>query len=148
MAASIESRVPFLDHELVEFALQIPQSVQIRGLAGKQVLKKATAGLLPRSVLDRPKLGFPTPWREWLAGPQLNAIETTLLDPRSMGRGLFRRSSVEQLFRQHRDGYRDHSDRIWRLLTLEMWHRVCLEGDDHDFERTEPSEAKLSSARS
>jgi len=138
MAASVESRVPFLDHELVEFALTIPRSVQIRGLAGKQVLKEAMANLLPRSVLHRRKLGFPTPWREWLSGPQLNFVEKMLLDGRSMERGLFRRSNVEQLFREHRHGYRDHSDRIWRLLTLELWHRVCLEGEAHDIRGAEP----------
>jgi len=60
MAASIESRVPFLDHVLVEFATRIPREAQIQGLAGKGVLKKAVQDLLPHSILYRPKLGFPT----------------------------------------------------------------------------------------
>ena len=129
MATSIESRVPFLDHVLVEWAMRVPASVQIRGMSGKRILKKAMAGLLPDSIIYRPKLGFPTPWSGWLAGPQLDVIERMLLEPRSLERGLFKRSALERLFREHRAKYRDHYDRIWRLLNLELWHRACLEGE-------------------
>jgi asparagine synthase (glutamine-hydrolysing) len=132
MAASIESRVPFLDHELVEFAARIPQRVQIEGMAGKRILKKAMAGLLPPEILHRKKLGFPTPWRRWMAGPQLDAVQNLLLDSRSRSRALFKPTAVEQLFGEHRARYRDHGDRIWRLLNLELWHRVCLEGESHE----------------
>jgi asparagine synthase (glutamine-hydrolysing) len=142
MAASIESRVPFLDHKLVEFATSIPRHYQLQGLSGKHILKKAVQDLLPHSILYRPKLGFPTPWSGWLAGPQLDLIEQTLLEPRSIGRGYFNRNVVERLFREHRAKYRDNYDRIWRLLNLELWHRVCLEGESHDFVG-EPETAKL-----
>jgi asparagine synthase (glutamine-hydrolysing) len=134
MAASIESRVPFLDHVLLEFAINIPRRHQLRGLTGKNILKKAVEDLLPPSILNRPKLGFPTPWSGWLAGQQLDAIESTLLEPRSLERGLFKRPAIELLFKEHRAKHRDHYDRIWRLLNLELWHRVCLEGESHDFE--------------
>jgi asparagine synthase (glutamine-hydrolysing) len=132
MAASIESRVPFLDHVLVEFATRIPREVQIQGLAGKRILKKAVEDLLPHSILYRPKLGFPTPWSGWLAGPRLEAIRDMLLEPRSLDRGFFRREAIEQLFDEHRARHRDNYDRIWRLLNLELWHRVCLEGEAHE----------------
>jgi asparagine synthase (glutamine-hydrolysing) len=132
MAASIESRVPFLDHKLVEFATSIPRQRQLHRLSGKHVLKKAVQDLLPHSILYRPKLGFPTPWSAWLAGPQFDAIEKTLLEPRSVDRGYFKRDVVERLFREHRAKYRDNYDRIWRLLNLELWHRVCLEGESHE----------------
>jgi asparagine synthase (glutamine-hydrolysing) len=132
MAASIESRVPFLDHVLVEWAMRVPASIQLRGTSGKRILKKAMEGLLPNSIIYRPKLGFPTPWSGWLAGAQLDRIESLLLEPRSMDRGFFKRSAVETLFREHRARYRDHYDRIWRLLNLELWHRVCLEGEPYD----------------
>lgn len=135
MAASIESRVPFLDHVLVEFATRIPREVQLKGLAGKQILKKAVENLLPRSILYRPKLGFPTPWSGWLAGPRLDAIEKLLLEKRSLHRGYFRRQAIERLFAEHRARYRDHYDRIWRLLNLELWHRVCMEGESQGFTR-------------
>jgi len=131
MAASIESRVPFLDHLLLEFATNIPQNLQLGGFAGKRILKKAVEDLLPHSILYRPKLGFPTPWSRWLAGPQLDVIRKLLLEPRSTERQLFQRSAVERLFEEHRSGYRDHYDRIWRLLNLELWHRVCLEKEEH-----------------
>jgi asparagine synthase (glutamine-hydrolysing) len=141
MAASIESRVPFLDHKLVEFATRIPRQFQLKGLAGKNILKKAMEALLPHSILYRPKLGFPTPWSGWLAGSQLDAIERMLLEPRSLDRGYFRRDAVERLFREHRANYRDHYDRIWRLLNLETWQRVCVEGDPHELPSREPAAA-------
>ena len=145
MAASIESRVPFLDHVLVEFATRIPRQVEIHGLAGKRVLKKAVHDLLPHSILYRPKLGFPTPWSGWLAGPRLEAIREMLLEPRSLDRGYFRREAIERLFNEHRSKHRDNYDRIWRLLNLELWHRVCLEGEAHG-EAGEP-EMRLASTR-
>ena len=132
MAASIESRVPFLDHVLVEFTRRIPQRHLIKGLAGKQILKKGVEDLLPHSILYRPKLGFPTPWSSWLSGSQLNVIQDTLLEPRTLERGLFKRAAVERIFNEHRAQYRDHYDRIWRLLNLELWHRVCLEGESYE----------------
>lgn len=132
MAASIESRVPFLDHPLVEFATNIPQSLQVGGFAGKHILKKGVEDLLPRSILYRPKLGFPTPWSRWLAGPRLDFIRSLLLEPRSTDRGFFRISAIEKLFEEHRSGYRDHYDRIWRLLNLELWHRACLEKEEFE----------------
>ena len=132
MAASIESRVPFLDHVLVEFATRIPREVQLQGLTGKRILKKAMEDLLPHEILYRPKLGFPTPWSGWLAGPRLETIRAMLTEPRSLERGYFRREAIDKLFDDHRAKHRDNYDRIWRLLNLELWHRVCLEGESHD----------------
>ena len=145
MAASIESRVPFLDHVLVEFATRIPREVQLKGLAGKTILKKAVEDILPHSIIYRPKLGFPTPWSGWLAGQRLETIREMLLEPRSLDRGYFRREAIDRLFNEHRDKHRDNYDRIWRLLNLEMWHRVCLEGEPHD--EIGQQEMKLVSAR-
>ena len=132
MAASIESRVPFLDHVLVEFATRIPREVQIKGLAGKTILKKAVEDILPHEIIYRPKLGFPTPWSGWLAGPRLDTIRDMLLEPRSLDRGYCRREAIERLVNEHRANHRDNYDRIWRLLNLELWHRVCLEGEPHN----------------
>jgi asparagine synthase (glutamine-hydrolysing) len=129
MTASIESRVPFLDHVLVEFATRIPRELQLRGLAGKTILKKAVEDLLPHSIIYRKKMGFPTPWSGWLAGSRLDGIEAMLLEPRSLDRGYFRGEAIQQLFHEHRSRRRDNYDRIWRLLNLELWHRVCLEGE-------------------
>jgi asparagine synthase (glutamine-hydrolysing) len=129
MAASLEARVPFLDHALVEFAFSIPSHFHTQGLSGKRILKHLVAPLLPSIVLHRKKLGFPTPWEFWLSGAKSEAIEKLLLHPRTTERGLVRPEAVQRLFAEHRAGYRDHATRIWRLLNLELWDRVFLEGD-------------------
>ncbi|MGA8438823.1 MAG: asparagine synthase (glutamine-hydrolyzing) [Candidatus Sulfotelmatobacter sp.] len=129
MAASIESRVPFLDHSLVEFTASIPAKYATRGMAGKCILKAAVQDLLPNSIVHRQKMGFPTPWAYWLSGPQLEDLEHLLVEPRTLQRGLFRGESVKRLFAEHRAGSRDHGNRIWRLLNFELWLRVCVDGE-------------------
>ena len=127
MAASIESRVPFLDHVLVEFTASIPAKYSTKGMAGKCILKSAVADLLPPEIVHRKKMGFPTPWGHWLAGRQLEELQRLLLEPRTLERGLFRGEIVKRLFAEHRAGARDHGNRIWRLLNLELWLRVCVD---------------------
>jgi len=129
MAASIESRVPFLDHALVEFTATIPAKYSTKGMAGKCILKAAVADLLPEAIMSRKKMGFPTPWEYWLKGPQLADLEHLLLEPRTLQRRLFRQEILQRLFAEHRSGARDHGSRIWRLLNLELWLRVCVDGD-------------------
>jgi asparagine synthase (glutamine-hydrolysing) len=129
MAASIESRVPFLDHALVEFTATIPAKYSTKGMAGKCILKSAVADLLPEAIMSRKKMGFPTPWEYWLKGPQLKVLEQLLLEPRTLQRRLFRQEILQRLFAEHRSGARDHGNRIWRLLNLELWLRVCVDGD-------------------
>lgn len=129
MAASIESRVPFLDHILVEFTAGIPAAYEIRKLAGKRVLKSAAEDLLPASIIYRKKMGFPTPLRGWLQGANLDSVEKLLLDPRSLEWGLFRPEALQKLFTEQRSGDRDHYERIWRLLNLELWRRVFIDQD-------------------
>ncbi len=121
--------MPFLDHELVEFTASIPAKYDVRGLAGKLILKSAVEDLLPREIIYRQKMGFPTPWAYWLAGPQLDTLEHMLLEPRTVGRGQLKAEAVKRLFAEQRAGHRDHGNRIWRLLTLELWQRVCLDGE-------------------
>jgi asparagine synthase (glutamine-hydrolysing) len=129
MAASVESRVPFLDHALVEFTARIPAQYSIQGLSGKYILKLAVEDLLPDSIVHRQKMGFPTPWAYWLAGPQLDDLEKMLMEPRTLERGLIERDAVRRLFAEHRAGRRDNGDRIWRLLNLETWQRVFIDGE-------------------
>ena len=129
MAASIESRVPFLDHSLVEFTARIPSRYSIQGLSGKHILKLAVEDLLPSSIVYRQKMGFPTPWAYWLAGTQLDNVESMMLELRTLERGLVERDAVQRLFAEHRAGRRDNGDRIWRLLNLEAWQRVFLDGE-------------------
>jgi asparagine synthase (glutamine-hydrolysing) len=127
MAASVESRVPFLDHRLVEFTASIPSKYATQGLAGKFILKAAVGDLLPHSIVHRQKLGFPTPWAYWLAGPFQDSLQRLLTEPRTLARGLFRPEALKRLFAEHAAGRRDHGNRIWRLLNLELWFRACME---------------------
>ncbi len=129
MAASIESRVPFLDHILVEFAARIPSQYSTSGFSGKCVLKKIAEDLLPHSIVHRRKLGFPTPWSAWLRGDQLDELQRTVAGPRSLERGLFHPDHVKAVFNEHRAGIRDNSNRIWRLLNLELWMRIFIDRD-------------------
>jgi asparagine synthase (glutamine-hydrolysing) len=129
MAASVESRVPFLDHPLVEFALSIPAELKTHGLTGKTILKAVLNDRLPKSVLNRKKMGFPTPLFDWLSGPQVDNVEHLLLEGRSLNRGLFKPERLSRLLSEHRTNSRDHSDKLWRLLNLELWHRVFVDRD-------------------
>jgi asparagine synthase (glutamine-hydrolysing) len=129
MAASLESRVPFLDHPLVEFTASIPARYNLKGLSGKHVLKAAVGDLLPHDIIYRKKLGFPTPIRDWLRGPEVDRVKDLLLGPRTLSRGLFQETTIRRLVNEHASGHIDHTDRIWRLLNFEQWMRVCIEGD-------------------
>ena len=134
MAASIESRVPFLDDELVEFVFRIPERLLVKGFSGKVVLKKAAEDLLPASIVHRTKMGFPTPWSQWLAGPQLDGIENLISGRRCVDRGWLKPDVIKRLFQEHRAKIRDHSTRLWRLMNLELWFRVCMERDSMPWE--------------
>jgi len=126
MAASIESRVPFLDHKLVEFTARLPQKMKLRGRETKWILKKAMNGILPREVIDRPKMGFPVPLGNWLRGPFKHIVDEYVLSERSRQRGLFREDSVVRLVAEHDRG-EDHASRLFRLINLEIWHRVFID---------------------
>jgi asparagine synthase (glutamine-hydrolysing) len=112
---------------LVEFTRQIPSQYKLSGFVGKRILKKAVGDLLPESIIYRKKMGFPTPLSAWFRGGDMETVEKLLLEERATERGLFRPEGVKRLFAEHRSGYRDHADRIWRLLTFELWARVFLD---------------------
>jgi asparagine synthase (glutamine-hydrolysing) len=127
MAASIESRVPFLDHELVEHVAALPAGAKLRGLTTKAILREALVGLVPREILRRPKMGFPVPVGRWLQGPFWPVVREFVLSPRAVERGLFKQSELIRLAADHRSGAADHGERLWLLVNLEIWHRVFLE---------------------
>ena len=83
MAASIESRVPFLDHKLVEFAASLPDEWKLSGWTTKRVLREAMRGVLPKAILNRPKMGFPVPFASWVRGPWNQVARDVLLDRRT-----------------------------------------------------------------
>ncbi len=129
MAASIESRVPFLDHELVEFAAALPNRFKLRGFTTKWILREAVRDLLPPAILSRPKMGFPVPFGEWMRGPWQTIARDVLLDPRTRRRGIFEPAEVERLLAGHASGTANGADAIWSLLNLELWYRTFVDGD-------------------
>ncbi len=129
MAASIESRVPFLDHKLVEFAARLPDEWKLSGWTTKRVLRHAMKGILPEAILNRPKMGFPVPFGSWVRGGWNDVAYDVLLDRRSRERGLIDPAAVERLLAAHAAGSIDGADRIWSLLNLELWYRTFIDGD-------------------
>jgi asparagine synthase (glutamine-hydrolysing) len=128
MAASIESRVPFLDHALVEFAARIPDGLKIRGRMQKHILKAAMSDLLPRGILHRKKMGFPTPLARWLRDPRAEPFYAALRSPDGLVAAHFDLGEVDALIEAHRLGREDATDRIWRLLNLQIWGDLFLTG--------------------
>ena len=129
MATSIESRVPFLDHKLVEFAATMPDELKLRGWTTKRVLREAMKGVLPDSILSRPKMGFPVPFARWTREQWNGAVADVLLDRRTRERGVIDSSAAAALLRDHQAGRTDGWDRIWMLLNLELWFRTFIDGD-------------------
>ena len=129
MATSIESRVPFLDHKLVEFAATLPDAWKLSGFTTKRILRESMKGLLPESILNRPKMGFPVPFAGWTRGAWNGVARDVLLDRRSRERGLIDPVAVESLVRDHAAGRTEGGDRIWSLMNLELWHRTFIDGD-------------------
>ncbi len=130
MAASVESRVPFLDHELVETVVRIPARFKLRGLRTKSILRDAAAGLVPTPILRRRKMGFPVPVDRWFRGPSWPLIERLVLGSRARERALFDPDAVRQLAHEHRAGAGRHGERLWLLMNLELWHRIFIDGED------------------
>jgi asparagine synthase (glutamine-hydrolysing) len=129
MSTSIESRVPFLDHVLVEFAARLPDRLKLSGFTTKRILREAVRGLLPESILTRKKMGFPVPFGIWTAGRWNDVAREVLLDRRTRERGAIEPAGVERLLAEHRAGQRRGGDAIWALLNLELWYRTFIDGD-------------------
>jgi asparagine synthase (glutamine-hydrolysing) len=123
MANSIELRVPFLDHKVLEFAASLPGSYKVRGFTTKYILKKLLGERVPREILQRKKVGFPVPIANWLRTDLKGRVRDVLLDRETLDRGYFDRNCIEQLISQNdlRGGF--YSKEIFSLVVLELWHR-------------------------
>ncbi|MBI4266362.1 MAG: asparagine synthase (glutamine-hydrolyzing) [Acidobacteria bacterium] len=128
MSTSIESRVPFLDHTLVEFAARLPDRLKLRGFTTKRILRHAVRGLVPDAILSRRKMGFPVPFPEWMRSGWHTVAREVLLDRRSRERGLINPAALSRLLEQHREGTCAGGDAIWALMNLELWHRTFIDG--------------------
>jgi asparagine synthase (glutamine-hydrolysing) len=130
MASSIESRVPFLDHTLVEFAMSVPDRLKIRGGVQKYVFKEAVSDLLPAGIVHRKKMGFPTPLRQWLREPATLPLLDSLLEPEGLLASCCDLDAIRRLSADHIAGSHDNTDRIWSLLNLQIWGDTFITGRD------------------
>ena len=128
MAHSIESRVPLLDNEVIDFAATLPARFKIKGQTRKHVLKAMLRQVLPASILERRKQGFGVPLSGWFRGGLTTVFSDVLRSARTRERGYFEPGFVDRLIREHLEGRRDHSLRLWQLLVFELWHREYLDG--------------------
>jgi asparagine synthase (glutamine-hydrolysing) len=129
MAASIESRVPFLDDRLVAHVAAMPGSLKVSGWHTKVVLREAVKDLVPPAILSRPKMGFPTPLGKWFRNGLSPVVDEFVLGPRVQARGFFDHGELSRLAAEHRSGRADHTDRLWLLVNLEIWLRMYADGE-------------------
>ncbi|HKV60695.1 MAG TPA: asparagine synthase (glutamine-hydrolyzing) [Candidatus Acidoferrum sp.] len=127
MAASLEARVPLLDHKLVEFAATLPPNLKLRALARKYLLKKVSRAWLPPEIIDRKKKGFPVPFSLWFR-KQANQFLRDALAPETVRRrGLFNPAVVERLLSEHERGFANHGSLLYGLLVFELWQRQFMD---------------------
>jgi asparagine synthase (glutamine-hydrolysing) len=129
MAHSLESRVPFLDNDLVDFVTAMPSHYKLRDGQGKYVLRRAMHGLIPDHILRARKQGFAPPEDTWYRGAALPYIRDVLLSERSLERGIFQPAEVRRVVEEHAAGVANHKKLLWSLLCLEWWQRIFVEGE-------------------
>jgi len=123
MAASLELRVPFLDYRLVEFAASVPSKYKLHGKTPKYLLKRLMENKLPKEIVHRKKLGFPTPLKMMFQGELYEYACDLLLSDSFRNRGYFESNRIETLLNEHKHNKNDHHRLIWQLVVLEEWHR-------------------------
>jgi asparagine synthase (glutamine-hydrolysing) len=126
MAASIEARMPFMDHELAAYVSSLPDHYRVRRGRTKWILREAMKRLLPVATLERPKVGFRVPVNEWFRGPMRGYLYDHLLSEESMTRGYYHHDVLERTLKEHVEGRHNHEKLLWSLLNLEIWHRQYL----------------------
>jgi asparagine synthase (glutamine-hydrolysing) len=121
MAASLESRAPFLDHRVAEMAWRLPLHLKIRGNQGKWVLRQVLYKYIPRGLIDRPKAGFSIPIGQWLRWPLRDWAEALLDSKRLQSEGYFYVAPIRTLWAEHLSGQRDHTNSLWTVLMFQAW---------------------------
>ena len=121
MAVSLEARVPFLDHRIIEFAWNIPFRYKYRKGKGKWILREVLNRYVPRELMDRPKMGFSVPIEDWLRGPLKDWADNLLEEQKLHEQGFFDASLVRKMWEEHKSGKRRWHAQIWRILVFQMW---------------------------
>jgi asparagine synthase (glutamine-hydrolysing) len=126
MAYSLEARVPLLDHRVAEFAARLPMEFKVKGGETKHLLRKVLYRLVPRKLIDRPKMGFGIPVNRWLRNELRPLLEEYLGEDRIRKEGYLLPGGVSRVVREHLSGERDHQYRLWALLVFGMWRERYL----------------------
>jgi len=121
MAASLETRVPFLDHRIVEFSWSLPQSFKFRDGQSKWPLRQILYKYVPQHLIDRPKSGFSIPLNEWLRGPLRDWAEELLNERRLNQEGIFNSDAVRTLWLDHQSGKRNWAQILWSIIMFQAW---------------------------
>jgi len=127
MAVSLEARVPFLDHRLVEFVATLPANFKVRGLKTKFLLKSTLDGILPAEILNKRKHAFLVPTAEWFQNGMKEFVREVLFSETTMNRGYFNPDYVKWLVNEHFAGRRNFNQKIWSLLCFELWYRLFID---------------------
>jgi len=127
MAASKETRAPFLDAEVLNFSLTLPMNLKLTGRTGKWIEREVFGDVLPPAVLSRTKMGFPTPLKKWIAGPFHQRLSDTIKSRKAMDRRYFDETAIDSMLDQHRRGLRDWTDAFWLLHCFELWHQRFMD---------------------
>jgi asparagine synthase (glutamine-hydrolysing) len=128
MSESLEARVPFLDHKLIEFTMDIPEKWKTKNGVAKYLLKKAVEGIIPDNIIYRKKMGFAAPMADWLRGEFGNQVEQSVLSSKLLQRGFLNVDYIRSMFVDHRNQRRDTSLYIWTLFNLTSWYDYWIEG--------------------
>lgn len=128
MAHSLESRSPFMDYKLVEFAASVPANMKIRGRELKAILRKTAARYLPKELIYREKQGFGFPIANWMRTDLNHFLRNLFKESRFVELGIFKQEAIDRYLNEHLSGEADHNFRLWILLNLELWYRIYFEG--------------------
>ncbi len=129
MSNSIEARVPFLDHRLVEFTSHIPPAMKVRDGRTKHVLKEAVRGLVPDPVIDREKQGFSAPVKEWFRDQLADYARRSILESSLRDRGFFDYDALAGMLEAHRTGRRNYDTLLWSLVNVSQWYDHWIAGE-------------------
>ena len=121
MANSLETRVPFLDHRVVEFAWKMPFNTKIRNNQGKWALRKILYKYVPQHIIDRPKTGFGIPLADWLRGPLRDWAEELINKDKLIEQNILNHAVIRKAWKLHLDGSSDYTARIWSVLIFQSW---------------------------
>lgn len=130
MSTSVEARVPYLDHKMVEFSMNIPGTLKVKNNVPKYIMKEAVRGLIPDEIIDRKKMGFDAPVKSWLKGSLGDKAESIFRNTKLRGEGLVDFDKAIDILNDHRYKGRDHGYPVWSLLNLGLWYDSWIAGED------------------